>query len=164
MTRSTSHNQRINPQSVNGWGIDADPQNDPTYPYRARVAEDQTGMNWERPPLQQFDVEILSSVEHNRLPAVSGTAHPPRGLSGVLRRMAFMHSESDWRHWLTLMAADRLEVGEELLRELLSGRVPNIPREMGIRAEWQHNRANLVTKAMIAVGVSALLITLLRRR
>lgn len=164
MTDSTSHGHRIDPKTVKGWGVDADPNNDPTYPYRARVAEDQAEMNWERPPLQHFDVEILASVEHNRLPAINGTAHPPRGLSGVLRRLAFMHSESDWRHWLVLMAADRVEIGEDLLRDLLRGRLPNIPREMGIRAEWEHNRAGLVKKAVVVAGISVLVIAALRRR
>lgn len=44
---------------------------------------------------QESRVEILRSVEHNRLPAVLGTSTPPRGLSGRLRRIAFGYSESD---------------------------------------------------------------------
>lgn len=43
-------------------------------------------MDWNRPPLQPRSVEILRSIEHNRLPAVVGTSTPPRGLSGAVKR------------------------------------------------------------------------------
>ncbi|MCG6116117.1 MAG: hypothetical protein MEQ84_13055 [Mesorhizobium sp.] len=164
MAHSPANSQYIDPQTVSGWGVDADTDNDPTYPYRERISEDQRTMNWERPTLQQFDVEILASVEHNRVPATNGSAYPPRGLSGMMRRQAFSYSESDWRHWLVLLAADRINMAEVLLWDLSRGRVPNIPQEMGIRAELRHNKAGLAKKAVVVAGVSILLIAVLRRR
>jgi hypothetical protein len=156
--------QIIDPATVNGWGVDADPRNDPTYPYRDRSQDDGPGMNWQRPTLQRTNVEILQSVEHKRRPAVVGTTVPPSGLSGAVRRTAFGYSESDWRHWLMLMGADRINVVEGIFADLAQGRIPNIPGEMGIRAEWEHNKAGLVQKAVIVAGVSLAIALLLKRR
>ncbi len=154
---------RIDPATVNGWGVDADPRNDPTYPQRDRSADDGPGMTWERPALQRPDVEVLRSIEHNRLPAVVGTSTPPAGLSGVMRRVAFRYSESDWTHWLMLLGADRVNAVEGVLSDLARGRVPNIPAEMGIRSAWRHDRQAMMTKTAIAVAVSALAVAVLRR-
>jgi len=163
MAHVRPQNRRIDPASVNGWGADIDPRNDPTYPFRQRTEEGGRKMDWTRPPLQPHSVEILCSVEHNRLPAVLGTSTPPRGLSGALRRAAFAYSESDWRHWLILLGADRVNMVEGNLGDLARGQLPNVPREMGLRAEWQHNRANLIGKMVLAASVSAAVWTLCRR-
>lgn len=154
----------IDPTTVNGWGVDADPRNDPTYPYRDRSGDTATNMTWERPPLQPPVVEVLRSIEHNRLPAVFGVSAPPKGLSGMIRRTAFTYSESDWRHWLMLLGADRINVAEGVADDLSRGRIPNLPAEMGIRAEWRHNRAGFLRKAAVAAALSALAVALLRNR
>jgi hypothetical protein len=156
--------QAVDPTTVNGWGVDADPRNDPTYPYRDRSADDGPGMNWQRPAQQRPDVEVLRSIEHSRLPAVVGTSTPPSGLSGSMRRAAFRFSESDWTHWLMLLGADRVNAVEGVLGDLSRGRVPNIPAEMGIRSAWMHDRQGLVTRAAVAVAVSALAVALVRSR
>lgn len=155
-------NLPIDPSTIPGWGIDADPRNDPTYPMRDRSRDDDRGMSWERPPLQTRRVEILASIEHNRLPAVLGTSTPPRGLSGVIRRQAFRYSESQWAHWLMLMAADRVNVVEGLVEDVGRGRIPNVPAEMGVRSELAHNRAGFVEKVAIAGAVVGLGILLTR--
>jgi hypothetical protein len=153
----------IDPSTIPGWGIDADPQNDPTYPMRH--IEDQTrGLTWDRPAQQPVDVEVLQSIEYVHSPAVTGTSTPPSGLSGIIRRMAFRRSESDWWHWLMLMGADRIGVVEGVVADLATGRVPNIPAEMGIRAEWQHNRKGFAVKAGVAVALSVGIFALLRAR
>ncbi|MDN8677563.1 hypothetical protein Q0N25_14450, partial [Staphylococcus aureus] len=76
------------------WGVDADPENDPTYPIRERSRDPGLTKDWDRPPIQEPDVELLRSIEHIRQPAVVGTATPPSGISGVMRRIAFRYSES----------------------------------------------------------------------
>ncbi|HEY0113710.1 MAG TPA: hypothetical protein VGB59_11260 [Allosphingosinicella sp.] len=149
--------------AIPGWGVDADPSNDPTYPYRDRSRDDHSG-EWARPPVQSSDVEILQSIEHKRQPAVFGTSTPPSGLSGMIRRGAFKYSESHWAHWLMLMGADRINVVEGVLQDLSRGKIPNIPAEMGMRSEWQHNRKGLVTKVGAMVAVSGLAYLLLSRR
>jgi hypothetical protein len=154
----------IDPTAIPGWGIDADPENDPTYPMRHIEDQRDRGLTWDRPTKQQADVEILQSIEHNRQPAVVGTSTPPSGLSGIIRRIAFRRSESDWWHWLMLMGADRINVVEGVVADLAHGKVPNIPAEMGIRSEWQHNKAGLAKKAGVALILSVGVFALLRLR
>ena len=145
----------IDPSAVVGWGVDADPQNDPTYPMRNRSKDDGPGMNWSRPPLQAPDVEILRSIEHNRLPAVLGTSTPPSGLSGVLRRAAFRYSESQWAHWLLLMLADRINVVEGVLTDLAHGRPPNPYAEMGMGSDLKHDKAAFALKTATMLAMAA---------
>lgn len=157
-------NQIIDPSTIPGWGIDADKRNDPTYPMRDIEGDDKRGMNWQRPPQQAESVEILQSIERNNRPAVFGTSIPPSGLSGMLRRVAFRYSESDWIHWLTLMAADRINVVEGLFQDLGRLRVPNIPQEMGLRSELAHNRSGLIKKVAISGALIGLAIVVSRMR
>lgn len=140
--------------AIPGWGVDADPENDPTYPYRERDKDDHSG-EWARPPVQRSDVEILQSIEHKRRPAVFGTSTPPSGLSGMMRRGAFKYSESHWAHWLMLMGADRVSMVEGIVQDLARAKIPNIPAEMGMRSEWKHNRKGLVTKLAVTAVVGA---------
>jgi hypothetical protein len=157
-------NQIIDPTTIPGWGIDADKRNDPTYPMRNIEGDEKRGMSWQRPAQQDESVEVLQSIERNNRPAVFGTSTPPSGLSGVLRRFAFRYSESDWIHWLMLMAADRVNVVEGLFQDLGRLKVPNIPVEMGLRSELAHNRNGLIKKVAISGAVVALAIVVSRRR
>jgi hypothetical protein len=154
----------VDTAAIPGWGVDADLRNDPTFPIRHREDLETRGLTWERPTQQDPDVEILTSIEHNRLPAVIGTSTPPSGLSGMIRRYAFRRSESDWWHWLLLMGADRINVVEGVIEDFGHGKVPNIPAEMGARAEWAHNKKGLATKAAIVASVSLGLFMVFRER
>ncbi|HEU0045390.1 hypothetical protein [Sphingomonas sp.] len=154
---------KIDTATIPGWGVDADPANDPTYPMRH--VEDQTrGLSWERPALQEPDVEVLQSIEHARRPAVTGTSTPPRGVSGMIRRVAFKRSESDWLHWLMLMGADRINVVEGVVADLAQGKVPNVPAEMGARAEWRHNKRGFALKAGAVAALGGGLVYAFRGR
>lgn len=135
-----------------GWGADADTRNDPTYPYRDRSKDDHNG-EWKRPTQQEPQVELLQSVEHKRLPAVFGTSSPPSGVSGSMRRLAFRWSESNLAHWLLLIAADRVNMVEGLVEDLGRGHVPNLPKEMGVPAEWRHNKTGLMKKIAVAAVI-----------
>jgi hypothetical protein len=146
---------------IKGWGIDADPENDPTYPMKPnRTDEEQLGRTWERPPLQPVDVEILKSVERPNLTAVFGTSTPPSGLSGMLRRVAFKYSESSYGRWLPLVLADRIGAVEGILQDLSRGHIPNIPAERGWTAEWKYNRKNFLVKVGVGVIVTGAVIAL----
>jgi len=140
----------IDPSQVKGWGVDADPENDPTYPMKKRNNGEHEGYSWERPPQQPVSVEVLHSNERPNVSAAFGTSTPPAGLSGMIRRAAFKYSESSYGHWLPLMLADRVGVVEGYLEDLTRGRVPNVFAERGWKAEWRHNRRSLLTR--IAVG------------
>ncbi len=150
---------------IKGWGVDADPKNDPTYPMKNRNNGEQAGYSWERPTQQPINVEVLHSNERPNVTAVFGTSTPPTGLSGMLRRFAFKYSESSYGHWLPLMLADRVSVVEGVLDDLTHGHVPNIFAERGWKAEWQHNRKNLVRRVLVgAVLTSAATAYLQSRR
>jgi len=153
----------VDTSTIPGWGVDANPQNDPTYPYRDRSGDDHSG-EWARPTLQQPEVELLKSVEHKQLPAVFGTSSPPRWISGMMRRAAFRWTESNWMHWLILMGADRVQVVEGVVQDLGRGKIPNIPAEMGIRSEWKHNKAGLAKKVAIAAAIGGALFAWSRLR
>ena len=162
---SAAARERIDPNSVVGWGVDANPENDPTYPMRDRSKESKGGMDWPVPAPQDARVEILQSVEHVKRPSVVGTSTPPRGLSGAIRRAAFKYSESQWAHWLMLIFADRVNVVEGNLRDLTRGRLPNHYREMGLSASWKHDKGRFLMRTAIgavlvgaAVGVVAWLL------
>ena len=163
-TRIASAGHPIDPATVPGWGVDADTETDPTYPYRDRSKDVGLSRHWERPPQQQSEVEILRSIEHIRTPAVFGTSTPPRWVSGMIRRTAFRWSESNWLHWLMLMGADRIDMVEGVVEDLGRAKIPNIPAEMGIKAEWKHNKRGLATKLAVTVAVSAVAVALLKRR
>lgn len=144
----------IDPSTVPGWGVDADPANDPTYPIKQRSNADHAGYTWERPVQQRAAVEVLHSNERPSLSATFGTSTPPRGLSGALRRIAFRYSESSYGHWLPLMLADRIGVVEGLADDLGRGHLPNVFAERGWAAEWKYNRAKLVSRTVVTLAVA----------
>ena len=65
---------------------------------------------------------------------------------------------------MLLLLADRINVVEGISEDLMSGHIPNVLGEMGIKAEWQHNPAGLVRKAAIATAVASIGYYLLKRR
>ena len=154
----------IDPSRINGWGVDADPKNDPTYPMKNRDGE-HAGYSWERPQQQPITIEVLHSNERPDVTSVFGTSTPPSGLSGAIRRKAFRYSESSYGHWLPLMLADRVNVVEGVLGDLRHARVPNVFAERGWKAEWKHDRTNLVRRILVrAVLISTAVVYLTNRR
>jgi hypothetical protein len=151
-------------KQINGWGIDADPENEPTYPMKKYTGDDHKRLNWERPIQQPATVEVLKSNERPTLSAVIGTSTPPSGLSGALRRYAFKYSESSYGHWLPLVLADRINVVEGIIDDLKRGHVPNIFAERGWNAEWKYNRKAFTQKLVISAAVTTALIVLLANR
>ena len=47
------------------------------------------------------------------------------------------------------MLADRIGEVEGMLGDLAHGHVPNVPSELGWKAEWQHNRKGLVFRVAV---------------
>ena len=161
---TNNENHLVDTSQIKGWAVDADPENDPTYPMKVRNLEvDHAGYSWDRPEQQQSIVEIFKSPERPNLSATFGTSTPPSGLSGMIRRASFRLSEDSQIHWVSLMLADRIQVFEGLLQDFLRGRIPNIFSELGWKAQWKHDRARLVTKVAIGAGLGLLAYSLLRR-
>lgn len=149
---------------IKGWGIDADPENEPTYPMKHWTGDDHKRINYERPTIQQQGVELLQSNERPSPSAVHGTSIPPSGLSGRLRRHAFKYSEGSWKHWLTLILADRVNMVEGIADDLKKGHIPNIIAERGWTAEWKYNRKNFMEKVALGTAITAGLVMLLSLR
>ena len=148
---------------IQGWGADLDHKNRPAVPMEhspprlegAPIA----------PPSQQPErVEVFVSPERPGITPLFGTGAPPTGLSGMLRRFAYKMTENDIRHFMLLLLADRVNMVEGIGQDLMNGHVPNVLSEMGIKAEWQHNKAGLVRKAAVATAVVGIGYYLLKRR
>lgn len=146
---------------IPGWGMDADLGNRPAYPMRDYDADSKGGMDWARPPMQNGRTEILHSTERPGLSAAYGTPHPPRGLSGAIRRMAFRRSEGQWSHWLLLILADRIDMIEGIFQDIASGHFPDFFGEMGLRSEIKYNRRGFYKKIFVSIATIALMVAVI---
>jgi hypothetical protein len=147
---TTQERQEIDlSSSIKGWGSDLDPKVRPGVP---RDKAPELGVEVLYPPIEQQypRVKIHKSTEHGRLTPVFGTSCPPIGLSGLMRDIGYTYSEGRLARWMTLMAADRVNVVEDLLSDLAQGRIPNVLKEMGAKSELKYNPAGFAKKAMIA--------------
>jgi hypothetical protein len=143
---------------IKGWAIDADPENEPTYPMKNYTGDDHKRLGWERPDLQPVKEEVLHSNERPYMPATFGTSLSPSGLSGIIRRFAFRYSEGSFLHWLPLLLADRINIVEGILNDFAHGRFPNFFVEWGWRSEWKHRPGRLIVKVTIGLTLTAAVI------
>lgn len=130
--------------SSQGWGVDLLPENRPGIP-REGQSQGKTGVHWTEPEQQIPRVKILKTLERPQITPVFGTTCPPKGLSGKIRKRAFRFSENAMRHWLYLLAADRVNVVEGLIEDLAKGKLPHVIREMGLSIELK-NRQKLADR------------------
>jgi hypothetical protein len=99
-----------------------------------------TGAHWEFPERQRERFPRERSIEHAALTPVFGTSAPPKGLSGVIRKLAYRrYSEGRAAHWLLLIGADRVDAVESHLRSFLTLRPDNPFTETGIKSELTHH-------------------------
>jgi hypothetical protein len=124
--------------SIQGWGVDLDPKNRPAVP-KEHFNPGGTGAHWEFPERQPEKYPREKSPEHKFLTPVFGTACPPKGLSGAIRRYAYTLSEARLSHWLLLMGADRVNVVESRIEGVVSGRPDNPIREAGLLSEFRYH-------------------------
>lgn len=121
-------------QRIPGWGVDLNPQDRPAVP-KEDFDPNLSGAHWHFPERQVEKWPRERSPEHMMLTPVFGTACPPRGLSGIMRRKAYEYSEGRLSHWLILMAADRVDVVEGAIESALRGHPDNPITETGILGE-----------------------------
>ncbi len=123
---------------IPGWGADLDPADRPSHP-KLRYAPEATGAHWDFPERQPEKQPRERSIEHAFLTPVFGTAQPPKGLSGAIRRFSYARfSEGRLSHWLLLIAADRVDAWEEHAKSFLTLRPDNPVTETGVRSERTH--------------------------
>lgn len=91
---------------------DAAPEDRPGVP-READPEAAERTNSGEPPAQPGREERSTRAALERATPVFGTAQPYRGTSGRMRRLAYSIPEHRVRHWLLLLAADRVDVLED---------------------------------------------------
>jgi hypothetical protein len=124
---------------IPGWGADLDPADRPSVP-KLQFHEDRTGARWEFPERQPETYPRERSVEHAFLTPVFGTSTPLKGLSGLVRRLAYArYSEGRAAHWLLLIAGDRVDAVESGVRSFFTLRPDNPITETGVLAEFSHH-------------------------
>ena len=132
---------------IPGWGADLDPADRPSYPRLQYPAD--TGAHWDFPERQPEKWPREHSVEHAFVPPVFGTAQPPKGVSGAIRKFSYAtYSEGRLGHWLLLILADRVDAWESHLRSFVTLRPDNPITQTGVRSEFTHGglRSRLGTK------------------
>jgi hypothetical protein len=107
------------PTTREALAVDAAHANRPGVPMEAEPHAD-PGASWDAPEQQLSQVRHLKRKGLQSLTPVYGTAQPPKGLSGVMRRAAYEIPEHKPSHWALLMAADRVDVLEHGLTRLTS--------------------------------------------
>lgn len=125
-------------RTIPGWGVDLN------YDERSAVPMEDfdpgaTNAHWHFPERQPEPWPRERSPEHGTLPPVFGTACPPRGISGAIRKYAYTLSEGRTSHWMLLMLADRVDVLESGLEAALEGKPDNPLSETGVIAEFKRH-------------------------
>ena len=124
---------------IPGWGADLDPRSRPSVP-RERFDLGATGAHWDFPERQAEEWPRERSIEHVMLTPVFGTAQPPRGLSGAIRKLSYARfSEGRLAHWMLLVFADRVDAVEHHARSMFTLRPDNPITQTGIRSEITAN-------------------------
>ncbi|MDB6092409.1 MAG: hypothetical protein JWN85_5193 [Gammaproteobacteria bacterium] len=123
---------------IPGWGVDLDPKDRPAVP-KEQFKPDATGAHWDFPERQPARWPREKSPEHAFLTPVFGTACPPSGISGAIRRYAYRFSEGRTSHWLLLLMADRIDVMESRVGALLKGRPDSRLMETGVLSEFKRH-------------------------
>jgi hypothetical protein len=126
-------------ERIPGWGVDRDPKDRPSVP-KLQFQEDLTGARWEFPERQPETAPRERSIEHAFLPPVFGTAQPLSGLSGAIRRLAYVrYSEGRLAHWLLLVLGDRVDAMENHVKSFATLRPDNPITQTGVKAEFTHH-------------------------
>ena len=122
---------------IPGWGADLDPADRPSYPKLQYPAV--TGAHWDFPDRQPGSQGRERSIEHAFVTPAFGTAQPLHGLSGAIRRLAYVRfSEGRLAHWLLLIVGDRVDAWGSHLRSFASLHPDNPVTETGLRSEFSH--------------------------
>ena len=107
---------KVDIDHVLGAGIDLPRSRRPGSPMESAL-RDAAGAHWEEVARQAARGEILKRADLREPTPVFGSAQPPHGLSGALRRLAYSVPEHKPRHWGLLFLADRVDVVESAVGE-----------------------------------------------
>jgi hypothetical protein len=105
-------------------GVDANPSRRPGIPMEYDPPHPLGHAHWSEPERTPDPGYVLKRASLAELTPVFGTAVPPRGLSGLLRRAAYRIPEHRTTHWLVLLLADRIDAIEHRPGRLFGLAVP----------------------------------------
>ncbi len=100
-------------RAIPGWGADARPEDRPGVP--EELPPRPLGNAYWTAPEPQVSGPVAVRGARRPLTPVYGTACPPRGLSGLVRRAAYRIPDYRVSRWMLLVAADRIDVVEHNL-------------------------------------------------
>lgn len=132
------------------FGVDEALEQRPGVPMEAERPHAAEGAHWDTPTRQRKRQTQLKRAGLPRLTPVFGTAQPPRGISGLMRRLGYRIPEHRTSHWMTLLTADRVDVLEGRLGEMLASPI----KAMGLQGVGRRVEHNPV--AAIGVSLAAL--------
>lgn len=115
-----------------GEAVDANPVRRPGVPMEATPPRPIGAAHWTEPARQHDPGFVLKRRGLAELTPVFGTACPPRGLSGLLRKAAYRIPDYRMSHWLVLLFADRVDVFEHRPLRLLRVALPAAAGAVGI--------------------------------
>lgn len=96
---------------------DSSPLDRPGVPHELSPPAPVGNAHWLVPDRQRSDRLPITGYGRPLTPVYS-TAHPPRGLSGAIRRFAYSIPDYRPRRWMLLILADRIDVLEHNPRKL----------------------------------------------
>lgn len=158
MARGNGSGFGLEPEAL---GVDSSPERRPGVPMEAEPAID-PGAHWRQPERQWVRRKHYKRKGLAHLTPVFGNAVPPRGLSGVMRRVAYGIPEHKARHWGLLIAADRVDVLEGRLGRLLARPLRNSPAHLLARQAEKNPTRLIALTALGALTASIALRRLLR--
>lgn len=129
-------------------GVDQPRESRPGVPMESQPAHERSTTRADIPQQPERKTHFHSEMRDGLTP-VFGTGPGPRAISGAMRKAAYAMPEHQARRWMLLMAADRVDVLEHRLPELMTGRSWD--------ALARQVRANPVGMLGMAVGVGFLL-------
>ena len=132
-TSSTPAGTERKPGAGQPIGVDLDPARRPGVP---RMHAPEKLPHTRFPPERQRSraTVFMHGRPHQTFPPVFGTAVPPKGLSGLVRRAAYRYPDHYTRHWTMLLFADRVDLWEHRARKALRLAAPALVALVAVRA------------------------------
>jgi len=77
-------------------------------------------------------------------------------LSEELRKVAAKYDESDYRHWIPLLIADKIGKIEEILEDLApENNILDSIVEFGRNTDWKSDKKDIIKKAASTIGAAS---------
>ncbi|QSQ24302.1 hypothetical protein JY651_04860 [Pyxidicoccus parkwayensis] len=106
------------------WGVDLDHARRPGVPSHRTPPQPMANASFPIEPQQGEPASPLHGRTNKQMPPVFGTSTPLRGLSGVIRRLAYSYPDHYPRHWVLKLLGDRVDSWEYHAKKYLPVALP----------------------------------------